>query len=123
MTYTDVYVGRLANGPDPLDWGGKYTLGNIPRADVGAPVFPPTSAREEPFRRLIKKIESQELAGKRVDWGAWAANVSKQEIMNFIKECYSEAELASAAFTRLIELQAAVAALPDERFALIAEEF
>ena len=72
---------------------------------------------------MIKKIERQELAGKQVDWGAWAANVSKQEILDFIGEFYSEAELASAAFTRLIDLNEAVAALPDERFALIAEEF
>ena len=123
MTYTDVYVSRLAKGPDPLDWGGDYTLGNTPRERKDIPVFPPTSIPERPFYRLIRKIERQEFAGKQVDWGAWAANVSKPEIMNFIGECYSEAELESAAFTRLIELRAAVAALPDERFALIAEEF
>ena len=80
-------------------------------------MFPPTSENEGPFRRLIRKIERQERAGKQVDWGAWAANVSKQEIMDFIEECYSEAELGSDVFNHLIKLKAAVAAFPDERFA------
>ena len=29
MTYADVYIGRLGEGPDPLDWGGDWN-GNAP---------------------------------------------------------------------------------------------
>ena len=37
---------------------------------------------------LIDKIESGELPGKQVDWGAWAANLSKQQILNFFNAVY-----------------------------------
>jgi hypothetical protein len=37
---------------------------------------------------LIDKIESGELPGKQVDWGAWAANLSKQQILDFFNAVY-----------------------------------
>jgi hypothetical protein len=47
VTYADVYIGRLGEGPDPLDWGGE--------------------------------LERQR---------AWAANLSKQQILDFFNAVY-----------------------------------
>ena len=33
---------------------------------------------------LIDKIKSGELPSKQIDWGAWAANLPKQQIADFL---------------------------------------
>jgi hypothetical protein len=53
LTYTDVYIGQLGEGSDPLDWGGDWN-GNVP-ARLG-PFFPPNYG--EAFRVLVRKIET-----------------------------------------------------------------
>jgi hypothetical protein len=124
MPYCDVYVGGLSQGPDPLDWGGPFGIGNTPARL--SPFFPPAIGR--PFSALIAKIKSQELEGKQIDWGAWAALVSRQQILDFIDEqyrgdrTYSDPAYAPHLYPALGQLRALVAALPDERFALVALE-
>jgi hypothetical protein len=85
MTYLDVYVGELSNGPDPLDWGGTWN-GNTP--DRSSPYFPPLSPHGKAFRRVQDMIERGKFPGKQVDWGAWAGRASKAQILKFIEELY-----------------------------------
>jgi hypothetical protein len=69
---------------------------------------------------LIGKIESGELAGKQIDWGAWAANVSKQQIADFLDTAHPT---DSANSDRMLgELREFIRALPDGRYALVASE-
>jgi hypothetical protein len=110
--FTDVYIGRLSDGPDPLDWGGEFRIGNAPGRI--SPFFPPTGS----FWSLKKKIEKGDLPGKQVDWGAWAANVSKTDILDFIAQHYGGRPVD----TDVAELIAFVEALPDVRDALVASE-
>ena len=56
--------------------------GTATRRPRYVPFFPARSGLA--FRTLIHKTESGELAGKQVDWGAWAANVTKQQILDFV---------------------------------------
>jgi len=86
MTFFDVYVGEPSGGDDPLDWGGDPSVGNTPNAI--SPLFPPSGAYGGAFWVLIDKIRRGEFTGKKVDWGAWAAQVSKQQIRDFIEEPY-----------------------------------
>jgi hypothetical protein len=123
MTQTDVYIARLSDKPDALDWGGQYNIGNIPNR-LG-PFFPPGG---KPFYDLISKIKQGALLGQQVDWGAWAANVSKQDILDFIAatyqgdRTYSDPDYMPHLYPMLGKLLAFVEALPDERFALVASE-
>jgi hypothetical protein len=124
MPYCDVYVGRLSQGQDPLDWGGPFGIGNTPPRL--SPLFPPAIGR--PFSALIDKIKNHELEGKQIDWGAWAANVSRQQILDFIDEqyhgdrTYSDPDHAPHLYPVLGQLRELIASLPDERFALVAVE-
>jgi hypothetical protein len=46
-------------------------------------LFPPSSRS---FSLLVSKIRDGKYQGKQVDWGAFAANVSKGDILTFIDE-------------------------------------
>jgi hypothetical protein len=77
---------------------------------------------------LIDKIESGELPGKQVDWGAWAANLSKQQISDFFDAVYptdptnSDRALLSGLQSFVNEMRDFIRALPDGRYALVASE-
>jgi hypothetical protein len=125
LTYLDVFVGELSEGDDPLDWGGDVN-GNLPK--VRGPYFPPQGSGA-PFSRLRRKIASGEFPGKQVDWGAWAAKVSKEQILDFIDEVYRgdnwyvDPTIMAHLFTKMEELMAYVRSLPDGRsYALVACE-
>jgi hypothetical protein len=124
MTQTDVYIGRLSDGPDPLDWGGDYRIGNVPHR-LG-PFFPPS--RGGTFHVLIGKIREKQYVGKQVDWGAWAATVTKDQILEFIEEVYQgdrtylDPSYMPHLHPHLEELKVFVRSLPDRTFALVASE-
>ena len=84
MSYRDVYVGDAADPgftwePDDNQWQG-----NSPQRI--SEFFPESSSR--PYYELKKRIASGEMDGKQVDWGAWAAKVTKGQIQDFLKDCY-----------------------------------
>lgn len=121
--YLDVYIGDL---DDPsFSWDGGNWEGNAPHRE--SPFFP--SGREA-FWRLMRKIDSGELPGKQVDWGAWVARVTRREIEAFIKECYGAArlyqergEVLGHLYDQLQELRRYVASLEDgKEYALVASE-
>ena len=85
MTICDVYIGRLSKGADPLDWGGDPRIGNTPGILAGTR-FPPDLRPGGSFALLVGKIRDGKLPGKQIDWGAWAANVAKNDIIAFIDE-------------------------------------
>ncbi|MBV9633778.1 MAG: hypothetical protein JOZ40_04040 [Methylobacteriaceae bacterium] len=117
---SNVYIGRLSDRADPLDWGGEPRIGNIPQR-IG-PFFPTGSGSRRPFPSLVAKIQRGELSGKQVDWGAWAASVSKQDIVDFIVETYRDDPLYGS-FDKVPGIEDVLAfihALPDEHFALVA---
>jgi hypothetical protein len=123
MPYTDVYLGSLAAGADPLDWGGdNRPVAFRPYKDTNYVFFPP--ARPAPaFFSLLGKIKSGQFPSRQLDWGCWAAKVSKQDIVDFIDEVYSGKPASNDEWRlRLDELIAFVNALPDEDFAMVAIE-
>ena len=91
MTFRDVYIGKLAEGPYPLDWGGDWNVGNLPSRT--SPYFPPHGAGmigDHPFSQLISRIMDGRFVGIQVDWGGHAAKVSKAGILTFIAEVYRD---------------------------------
>ncbi len=91
MTFRDVYVGKLSDGPDPLDRGGTWS-GNAPERE-GCPDFPSHGAgdlNKYPFTQLVSRIEGGRYEGKQVDWGGWAAKVTKSDILQFVAEVYPD---------------------------------
>lgn len=82
MSFLDVYIG-FSEGysltPDP----DKFNIGNTPKCQ--SPFFPNGSTA---FRRLVEKIDSQAFHGAQVDWGAYAAIVTKVQILSFMEELY-----------------------------------
>jgi hypothetical protein len=128
MTYLDVYVGSLSDGNDPLDWGGDPQYGNT--ALRISPFFPPHgNVLDTPHNRLIDQIKQGTYSGKQVDWGAWAARVSKQQILDFIEETYlgDDRYIDSTRMPHLYawmqELMDCIKSLPnDGYFALVATE-
>ena len=90
MSFCDVYIGDL---DDPrFDWNNKsnekWNIGNAPYK-IG-PIFPPVFSR--PFSKLNEKIKNKVFHGKQVDWGASAAIVTKNQIEDFIEECYKDSK-------------------------------
>lgn len=82
MSFLDVYIGY---SDDPsFVWNDGNWSGNAPMRQ--SPFFPSAS----PFRKLVNKIESRELDGKQLDWGAWATKVNKDYIIDFLEESYSK---------------------------------
>ena len=82
--YLDVYIGWLGDD-ETLDWGGEWSLGNLPNPK--SPFFP---NGHRAFSLLVDKIEAGEFTGEKVDWGGSAAAVTKQQIISFMDEHYSE---------------------------------
>ena len=77
-----------------------------------------------------RQIEREEYPGKKVDWGAWPAQVSKQQIRDFIEEhyrghdWYTDPTLMPHLYTQMRELRDFVESLPDDGcFVLVASEF
>jgi hypothetical protein len=130
MTFRDVYIGKLAEGPNPLDWGGDWN-GNLP--SVTSPYFPPHGAgsqAEHPFFQLTSRITDGRFPGDQVDFGGWAAKVSKTEILDFIAEVYrgddwyTDRKSMPHLYDQFQKLLSYVRALPDDGlYALVASEF
>src|ERR1035437_2205434 len=129
MTYRDVFIGELSDGADPLDWGGNWN-GNVPQAV--STTFPPHGGGMLgglPFSQLQDRISSGKFQGKQVDWGGWAAKVTRQEILDFIAEVYlgdewyTDPKLMPHLYQNMQTLIAYVRGLPEDRaFALVATE-
>jgi hypothetical protein len=125
VTITNVYIGKLSGGPDPLDWSRDPATG-VPPPRLGE-FFPP--ARQPLFLTLLRKIKEGVLEGRQIDWGAWGAEVSKLQILQFIEEVYDGDETyldptkAPHLFPMLADLVSFVGTLDDnERYALVAIE-
>jgi hypothetical protein len=91
--------------------------------------FPPSNPAA--FFALLGKIRSGEVEGRQIDWGCWAAKMSREKIIGFVDEVYAGSPyLREQPATdsdlvwrkRLQELTAFVHGLPDEEFAVIAIE-
>ena len=108
MTVFSLYVGELgADGA--LDWGGEFGRGNVPQR-IG-PWFP--SRNSDSLR--LSRIITDELGGRRVDWGAEAARVDVEQLRRFAARFYGEAVPA--------EVTEFVATLdPDRSYALVLME-
>lgn len=125
MTFRDVYIGSLSDRTNPLDWSGDWKVGNCP--PVESPYFPPAPAKD-PHGILTSGIISGRFKGEMVDWGGWAARMSKAEVLAFIEEVYGDGtalkEWLPHLHKRFIKLKAFVNALPDDgHYALVANEF
>src|ERR1700742_4577697 len=129
MPYTDVYLGPLSTGADPLDWGGeKRPVAFRPYPSSTYVFFPP--ANPPAFFNLFGKIKSGQVQSRQIDWGCWATKMSKQDILDFIAEVYSNvrypqetpANPADDWKLRLDDLVAFVNALQDGHFAMVAIE-
>lgn len=131
---TEVYIGSV----DQIEWqtlpGTEKWNGNTaPR--IG-PRFPPAFGRKTPWDALVEAIMAHELDGKQVDWAAFAARVTKPQIVAFMDTIYGpncaawydKAALPGFAgfaefTTDMRELQQFVARLKDdETYALMAVE-
>jgi hypothetical protein len=120
-------MGPLSVGRHPLDWGGENRPAAFrPYSDPNAVFFPPSPRAA--FLELLDRIYSGEVQARRIDWGCWAAKMSKRKIIAFIDELYvsnpyqSEAanDLDAVRRKRIEELLAFVQSLPDHDFAIIA---
>lgn len=88
MTYTDVYIGRLSEGPDPLDRSGGWDGNQPERISRDFPVG--RRGGSEPFSAFHDRMKDGRIQGKQVDWGAWAAIMSKADIESFVFEIYGD---------------------------------
>jgi hypothetical protein len=117
VTYYDVYVGR---SDDPnFSWGDKEHEGRPPHR-LG-PFFPATRGGASypggAFGELVDRIDDGRLEGARLDWDAWGAKVTRDEILTFVSEVYASDT------TSLDEIRSFVESLdPDETYILVASE-
>jgi hypothetical protein len=124
----NVYLGPLSVGAHPLDWGGENRPAAFrPYSDPDCVFFPPSSPAA--FCELLDKIRSGEVRARQIDWGCWAAKMSKTKIIDFIDEVYASSSYLTKQTAgdfdvvwcrRLEELLAFVRTLPDDDFAVIA---
>lgn len=127
MPLANVYLGTLSAHPNPLDWGAENRPAALrPYSDSEYVFFPPSSPAA--FCELLDRIRSGEVYARQIEWGCWAAKMSKKKIIDFINDVYAESPYpaqATADFEliwrrRLEELLSFVHALPDNDFAVIA---
>lgn len=88
MAICDVYVGVEG---EPFSWQPSdeaYRFLNLPRS-VG-PSFPSAPGLNSfiLFSQVIRRIKDGRYAGAQVEWGGWAAKVSRADILNFVAEFY-----------------------------------
>lgn len=86
--YRDVYIGYFEKGFDHI--GDPYE-GNSPFRI--SPFFPGFSSH---YFKLKERIADGAYDGRKVDWGAWAARVTKKQIIEFIDEEYGESPFTGA---------------------------
>jgi len=83
---TDVYLGLV----EQIDWdalpGTDKWNGNV--AHRMGPIFPPAFGRRTPWDALVHQIMAHELDGKQVDWSAFAARLTKPQILTFMDGLY-----------------------------------
>ena len=77
----DAYIG-YAEFAQNFKWEGGDWNGNVPKRQ--SPFFPGGG-----FRTIKERIASGEYEGKRTDWGAWVAKVTKQQIVEFVEYIHS----------------------------------
>lgn len=108
------YIGDL-NDPN-FNWNNCDSIGNIPRG-LG-PELPPS---RDAWSLIYDKIENGEFHGKQLDWGAYAAQVNKSQIISFIDELYGNPVLDL--INKIDEFKDFVAGLDDNKlYALVACE-
>ncbi len=75
MSFLDVYIGYADNY--------SFDCSDVPKRQ--SPFFPNGSAA---WTKLKRDIEEGKISGRKVDWGAWAAKMTKAEIQAFIAEVH-----------------------------------
>lgn len=113
MLFQEVFLGE-ASSDGALDWGGDYDLANVP-ARIG-PLFPAKGAKVRPYELVFAWVACGRLEGRRVDWGAFAAAVTRSDVAAFVDACYGR-DGAPAELLRLV-----MSLAPGRRYALIASE-
>ena len=83
MPYCDVFIANVNDGSCVWDEETmvKKWRGNLPRR------VSPLAGPHSVFFSLLHKIQNKVYYGKQLDWGAYAAIVTKKEIEDFIEEC------------------------------------
>ena len=118
--YLDVYVGFFDGS---FDENGYSNICNAPKRQ--SPFFPTGSVA---FRELNKRISEGVYEGRRIDWGAWFAKVSKQQIKDFMSDMYDDGSCLDRDYSdhikkNYLELIAFVDELDDDgEYALTASE-
>jgi len=91
MPLLDVYIGQLESPPpDPETDAGA----NASPRRLSSSFPPPSGTRENPYFLILRKIENGVFPGKRTTWGAWIAQVHKEQIGQLIDEIYSGDRIA-----------------------------
>jgi hypothetical protein len=125
MTYTDVYI-TAANNVEELGEGPK----DAERPHCWFPPWYPSLP--DAFTEIRDRVTSGRFRGVQVDWGSWAARMTRDEVLAFIDEIYGppgayEAQNAGVMehlADKMRELRRYVAELPaDGKFAVVCEEF
>ena len=111
--FREVFIGELGAG-DALDWGGDPDVGNVPRR-IG-PVFPRTGAAIDPYDVVVDWLRKGRASGRRVDWGAVAIVVQRDDIWEFLTDSYGRYAVPN------ILIQAFASLDPKRKYALVASE-
>ena len=88
--YTDVYVGEFSEHV----WDGWSSISNQPKGVTS--FFPePVSTPErfggyQPFCDVKDRIKDGIYEGRQLDWGCWAAKVTKKDLLLLMDEYYPE---------------------------------
>lgn len=126
MPYIDVFIGSLDDPRFVWDYIPTNNNESNHPHKIG-PEFPD----REGFGKLIDKIKNKEFYGKQVDWGAWAAIVTKKQIEGFVEDCYGgnnpyadpKSKPVLDFYEKIQELKKFVSALdPNKKYYLTAME-
>ncbi len=89
MAFYECYIGREPGPDETFSWEGGDWSGNQPPG-IGAGRFPPSDCSQQPFAILQSRIYDGRYEGKQTDWGCWVARASKEQILEFITDCYQD---------------------------------
>jgi len=122
VSYFDVYIGDL--GDASFRWDGGDWNGNVP-----VPISPFFPEGGRVWAALVDRIDDGTYDGKQTDFGGYVAKVTKQQIIQFIHEQYTNHDWYRSSgpmphmYERLQELRRFVDTLDDRKqHALVATE-
>lgn len=125
MPFCDVLIGEEAGAFSWSPTNDAYRICNLPKM-LGRFPHHPDLPGYGLWSIVFNRMQDGTYPGQQVDWGAWAAKVSRADILALVEEFYPETfgypSYLSHFEKSLVEFRTLIASLADQHYILVAVE-